>query len=188
MATDPATGLPVSRILIALAKTNVYLYYPTVYRKVRVPVPRKLQVTTADWRADLHLPRLRGHCLHRRHHPVSRVRRVADQQHAHLRLEAPPGRLPHRGQPGSWSADPAACTPAGRPVPPPQGFCCICRSFENYFWADALARGSQTCSLFSSQGSAHCLRFDPLQYHAFEIGSAIVRAGRGGPRAVRSIP
>lgn len=54
-----------------------------------------------------------------------------------------------------------------------QGFCCTCDFLQTIGMSDDTTRAtSLSCDLFSSQQSAHCLRFNNLWYSAYSVGPA----------------
>ena len=60
-------------------------------------------------------------------------------------------------------------------IPFSQGRCCKCQFSQTVFQIDNKdhTRGLLQCHLFNNrQQSAHCLRMDPLYYHAFIVGAA----------------
>lgn len=59
-----------------------------------------------------------------------------------------------------------------------QGFCCECSLAQQVGLDDDKSRGKQSCSLFGGGSStAHCLRFDPLWYFAYEIDAPVASYG-----------
>ena len=60
-------------------------------------------------------------------------------------------------------------------IPFSQGRCCKCQFSQTVFQIDNKdhTRGLLQCHLFNNrQQSAHCLRMDPLYYHAYIVGTA----------------
>lgn len=61
----------------------------------------------------------------------------------------------------------------GTRVADSQGFCCTCDFLQTIGASDELTRAtSLSCDLFTSQQSAHCLRFGSLWYSAYAVGPA----------------
>jgi hypothetical protein len=65
---------------------------------------------------------------------------------------------------------------AGQNIPYSQGFCCRCSLTDYLAGQNTLSRSGLQCSLFDSSNaqSAHCLRFGPLWYSAFSMGTPII--------------
>lgn len=54
-----------------------------------------------------------------------------------------------------------------------EGKCCSCSEDSFVAGSDADSRANSACSLsgLDTTSSAHCLRYDPLYYHAYHIGT-----------------
>jgi len=76
---------------------------------------------------------------------------------------------------GASSASPTCgwAVSNGNRVQDSQGFCCTCDFLQTIGVSDSPTRATTlSCDLFTSQQSAHCLRFGELWYSAYAVGAA----------------